>query len=86
MHEEPQIPNFVDGAPSPKLKAGMTIAIEPMVNMGNPEVLILEDGWTVITKDRKPSAHFEHTILVTEEEPEILTCATRMDSKVEASS
>ena len=57
MHEEPQIPNFVDGAPSPKLKAGMTIAIEPMVNMGNPEVLILEDGWTVITKDRKPSAH-----------------------------
>ncbi|MBT5479581.1 MAG: type I methionyl aminopeptidase [Verrucomicrobia bacterium] len=86
MHEEPQIPNFVDGAPSPKLKAGMTIAIEPMVNMGKPEVLILEDGWTVITKDRKPSAHFEHTILVTEEEPEILTCATRMDSKVEASS
>ena len=86
MHEEPQIPNFVDGAPSPKLKAGMTIAIEPMVNMGKPEVLILEDGWTVITKDRKPSAHFEHTILVTEEEPEILTCATRMDSKAEASS
>ena len=86
MHEEPQIPNFVDGSSSPKLRAGMTIAIEPMVNMGSPEVLILEDGWTVITKDRKPSAHFEHTILVTEEEPEILTCATRMDSKVEASS
>ena len=86
MHEEPQIPNFVDGSPSPKLKAGMTIAIEPMVNMGSSEVLILEDGWTVVTKDRKPSAHFEHTILVTEEEPEILTCATRMDSKVEASS
>ncbi len=86
MHEEPQIPNFVDGSPSPKLKAGMTIAIEPMVNMGSPEVQILEDGWTVVTKDRKPSAHFEHTILVTEGEPEILTCATRMHSKQEASS
>ena len=84
MHEEPQIPNFVDGSPSPKLKAGMTIAIEPMVNMGRPEVLILEDGWTVITKDRKPSAHFEHTILVTEGQPEILTCATRMRSKEQA--
>ena len=85
MHEEPQIPNYDDGSPSPKLKAGMTIAIEPMVNMGRPEVQILEDGWTVITKDLKPSAHFEHTILVTEGEPEILTCATRMDSKEEAS-
>ncbi|MBT5926214.1 MAG: type I methionyl aminopeptidase [Verrucomicrobia bacterium] len=86
MHEEPQIPNFVDGSPSPKLKAGMTIAIEPMVNMGSPAVRILEDGWTVITNDRKPSAHFEHTILVTENEPEILTCATRMHSSQEASS
>jgi len=86
MHEEPQIPNYVDGAPSPKLKAGMTIAIEPMVNMGKPEVQILADGWTVVTRDRKPSAHFEHTVLVTEGAPEILTCATRIHSKAEASS
>jgi methionyl aminopeptidase len=86
MHEEPQIPNFVDGGPSPKLKAGMTIAIEPMVNMGSPDVHVQADGWTVITRDGKPSAHFEHTVLVTEGEPEILTCATRMHSKVEVSS
>ncbi|MEL0059402.1 MAG: type I methionyl aminopeptidase, partial [Verrucomicrobiales bacterium] len=57
---------------------GMTIAIEPMVNLGAPEVQILQDGWTVITRDQKPSAHFEHTVLVTDGEPEILTCATRM--------
>jgi methionyl aminopeptidase len=84
MHEEPQIPNFVDGSPSPKLKSGMTIAIEPMVNMGGPEVRVLADQWTVITKDRKPSAHFEHTILVTDGEPEILTCAIRTDLKTKA--
>ena len=78
MHEEPQIPNYVDGGSSPRLKAGMTIAIEPMVNLGAPEVQILQDGWTVITRDQKPSAHFEHTVLVTDGEPEILTCATRM--------
>jgi methionyl aminopeptidase len=56
----------------------MTIAIEPMVNLGAPEVQILQDGWTVITRDQKPSAHFEHTVLVNDGEPEILTCATRM--------
>jgi methionyl aminopeptidase len=81
MHEEPQIPNYVDGGPSPRLKAGMTIAIEPMVNLGAAQVQVLEDGWTVVTRDRKPSAHFEHTVLVTDGEPEILTCATRMGSK-----
>ena len=68
----------MDGGSSPRLKAGMTIAIEPMVNLGAPEVQILQDGWTVITRDQKPSAHFEHTVLVTDGEPEILTCATRM--------
>lgn len=73
LHEPPQIPNFVDGKKSPKLKPGMTLAIEPMVNAGTAEVKFMEDGWTVIAADRKPSAHFEHTILVTEGEPEILT-------------
>ncbi len=76
MHEEPQVPNFVDPKSNQKLKAGMTIAIEPMVNAGRPEVKILKDGWTVLTADGKPSAHFEHTVLVTAGEPEILTCAT----------
>ena len=74
MHEEPQVPNYVDGKTSPKLRPGMTIAIEPMVNMGAPTVEVLADGWTVVTRDRMPSAHFEHTVLVTESEPEILTC------------
>jgi methionyl aminopeptidase len=74
MHEEPQIPNFVDGKSSPKLRPGMTLAIEPMVNAGGPAVRLLKDGWTVVTQDGKPSAHFEHTVLVTESDPEILTC------------
>jgi methionyl aminopeptidase len=74
MHEEPQVPNFVDGKSSPKLRPGMTIAIEPMVNAGKAGVEILSDGWTVVTRDGLPSAHFEHTVLITEQEPEILTC------------
>jgi methionyl aminopeptidase len=73
MHEEPQIPNFVQPGISPKLKAGMTLAIEPMVNLGGPEVEVLADGWTVVTRDRRPSAHFEHTVLITQGDPEILT-------------
>ncbi len=84
MHEDPQIPNFVDGKSSPKLRAGMTIAIEPMVNAGAAGVKILNDGWTVITQDGSLSAHFEHTVLVTEGEPEILTCPERMPSKLKA--
>jgi methionyl aminopeptidase len=76
MHEEPQVPNFDEGKKSsPKLKPGMTIAIEPMVNIGRPDVKILKDGWTVVTQDGSLSAHFEHTILVTDGEPEILTWA-----------
>ena len=82
MHEEPQIPNFVDGKSSPKLRPGMTIAIEPMVNAGTPSVKILNDGWTVVAQDGSLSAHFEHTVLVTEGEPEILTCLERMPSKL----
>lgn len=73
MHEEPQIPNFGRPGRGPRLHAGITLAIEPMVNMGTHEVETLEDDWTVVTKDRKPSAHFEHTIAVTENGPEILT-------------
>ena len=76
MHEEPQVPNFDEGKKaSPKLKPGMTIAIEPMVNMGRLDVKILKDGWTVVTQDGSLSAHFEHTVLVTDGEPEILTWA-----------
>jgi methionyl aminopeptidase len=73
MHEEPQVPNFVDGKSSPKLRSGMTIAIEPMVNAGLPGVKVLNDGWTVVSQDASLSAHFEHTVLVTEGEAEILT-------------
>ena len=73
MHEDPQIPNY--GAPGrgPRLKPGMTLAIEPMINMGTYEVKTLRDNWTVITRDGKWSAHFEHTIAITDGEPEILT-------------
>lgn len=74
MHEEPQIPNFFDGRPGPKLRPGMTLAIEPMVNRGKPAVKILKDGWTVVSRDGSLSAHFEHTVLITESGPEILTC------------
>lgn len=84
MHEEPQIPNYVDGKNSPKLRPGMTLAIEPMVNTGVPGVKILDDEWTVVTLDGKPSAHFEHTVLITESEPEILTCHEKMPSKLKA--
>ena len=73
LHEEPQIPNFGSPGRGPRLKPGMTIAIEPMVNEGSHEVVILEDGWTAVTLDGKLSAHFEHTILVTSGEPRILT-------------
>jgi methionyl aminopeptidase len=84
MHEEPQVPNFVDGKASPKLRPGMTIAIEPMVNAGLPGTKTLNDGWTVVTQDGSLSAHFEHTVLITEAEPEILTWPERMPSKLKA--
>ena len=74
LHEEPQVPNFVDGSKSPLLVPGMTIAIEPMVNAGDDALKILRDGWTTVTKDGSLSAHFEHTVLITDGEPEILTC------------
>lgn len=73
LHEAPQIPNYGNPGHGPKIKKGMTLAIEPMVNAGTDEVKILEDGWTAITGDGKKSAHFEHTILVTSDKPKILT-------------
>lgn len=77
LHEEPQIPNYRPNGKSPILAPGMTLAIEPMINAGVASVRILDDGWTVITEDRKPSSHFEHTVLVTAGEPEILTARPR---------
>ena len=73
MHEEPQVPNYWPGSPGPKLKNGNVFAIEPMVNLGGPETVELEDGWSVVTADGSLSAHFEHTIAITENGPEILT-------------
>ncbi len=73
LHEEPQIPNFGKPNQGPRLKPGMVLAIEPMVNMGNFEVEIKQDNWTAVTCDKQPSAHFEHTVIVTEDKPEILT-------------
>ena len=73
LHEEPEIPNFGQPHQGPLLKEGMVLAIEPMVNMGTWQTKILSDGWTVVTKDGLPSAHFEHTIVVTKSGPEILT-------------
>ena len=81
LHEDPQVPNFGRPGTGPKLKAGMTIAIEPMVNLGTATVRTLADQWTVVTADGMPSAHFEHTILITKEQPEILTWRERLQSK-----
>ncbi len=65
LHEDPQVPNFGESGKGPRLKEGMTLAIEPMVNAGGAEVNILDDGWTAVTSDGRLSAHFEHTIAVT---------------------
>jgi methionyl aminopeptidase len=73
LHEDPSVPNFGKRGTGSKLKRGMTIAIEPMVNAGSYEVITSPDGWTVITADGSPSAHFEHTILILDNSPEILT-------------
>lgn len=73
LHEDPQIPNFAQKKRGIKLVPGMTLAVEPMINMGTWQVEFLSDGWTVVTKDGLPSAHYENTILITEGEPEILT-------------
>ena len=81
LHEEPQIPNYGKRGSGPRLKAGMTLAIEPMINAGTPTVRLLDDGWTVCTADGMPSAHFEHTVLITKGEPEILTFRSQKQLK-----
>jgi len=73
LHEAPEIPNYGRSERSPKIIAGMVLAIEPMVNMGTHAVEVMRDGWTVVTRDRKPSAHFEHSIAVTDGDPIILS-------------
>jgi methionyl aminopeptidase len=73
MHEEPQVPNYGPSGRGLKLKEGLVLAIEPMVNAGGPETEVLDDGWTVVTRDGRRSAHFEHTIAVTEHGPDVLT-------------
>lgn len=78
LHEEPPIPNYGKAGTGPRLKAGMVIAIEPMINLGGPEVETLADGWTAVTKDRKLSAHFEHTVAVTETGFDILTLPSKI--------
>jgi methionyl aminopeptidase len=77
MHEDPQIPNFGDPGRGPLLQPGMVFAIEPMITAGSPEIGVHEDGWTISTEDGSLSAHFEHTVAVTEEEPRILTRAPK---------
>ena len=73
LHEEPQVPNYVGRGQNPRLKEGMVLAVEPMVCEGTYEVEVLDDGWTAVTRDRKLAAHFEHSIAITEDGPEVLT-------------
>ena len=73
MHEEPQVPNFGEPTDGPVLEPGLVLAIEPMINAGSYNVKTMPDGWTVVTSDGQPSAHFEHTVAITEAEPDILT-------------
>jgi len=73
MHEQPQVPNYWPGTPGPMLKTGMVFAVEPMVNAGSAETRVLDDDWSVVTADGRLSAHFEHTIAVTEDGPEVFT-------------
>jgi methionyl aminopeptidase len=75
MHEQPQVPNYWPGSKGPTLKTGNVFAIEPMVNAGGPETVLLDDGWSVVTADGSLSAHFEHTIAVTDDGPEVFTVA-----------
>ena len=79
LHEDPKVPNFVDNNPGPSLESGMVLAIEPMFNMREIEVITEQDGWTIVTKDGKPSAHFEHTIVVLDSGPKILTNGTSIE-------
>ena len=78
MHEEPQIPNFGEPGRGPELAVGMTLAIEPMITAGGPEVVMADDGWSISTADGSLSAHFEHTVAVTENGPRVLTTSDRL--------
>jgi methionyl aminopeptidase len=73
MHEAPQVPNTGTAGTGMRLRPGMTLAIEPMVTAGSPETVLLDDGWTIVTADGQPAAHYEHTVLVTDDEPVLLT-------------
>jgi methionyl aminopeptidase len=73
MHEDPQVPNYVGAGPNPRLKEGMVLAIEPMINAGSGDIELMDDGWTVVTADGADSAHFEHTVVVLRDRMEILT-------------
>ena len=84
VHEKPEVPNFVDGKGNAKLRPGMTLAIEPMVNAGGAAIKVLSDRWTAVTQDGSLSAHFEHTVLITEGAPEILTCLEPVASGLKA--
>ena len=79
LHEEPQVPNYGVKGAKPRLRAGMTLAIEPMINLGTEATQTLDDGWTVVTMDRKQSAHYEHMVLITDGEPEVLTKRDRIN-------
>lgn len=80
VHEEPQVPNYVSHGPNPRLKPGMVLAIEPMINLGGDDVDVLADDWTVVTADGSVSAHFEHTIAIREDRVDILTLPEQGDS------
>ena len=84
LHEEPEVPNYGKRGRGPKLKAGMILAIEPMINLGKRTVKQLSDGWTIVTKDGKPSAHFEHTIAVTDDGPDILSDFERIHDAIKS--
>jgi methionyl aminopeptidase len=73
LHEDPAVPNYVPLEKNPRLRRGIVIAIEPMVNLGRPEVVLADDGWTASARDGLPSAHFEHVVAVTDHEPALLT-------------
>ena len=78
LHEEPEVPNFGAAGRGPRLFPGMTLAIEPMVNVGTYDVRVLKDGWTTVTADGRLSAHYENTVCITDGEPEILTVAEEL--------
>ncbi|MBK7967367.1 MAG: type I methionyl aminopeptidase [Bacteroidetes bacterium] len=86
LHEKPEVANYGKRGSGPILKAGMTIAIEPMINQGTRSIIQLKDGWTIITGDRKPSAHYEHTIAITEQGPDILSTFSYIELAIEENS